>query len=158
MIPGTIHIGTSGWSYKHWQGPFYPEDIADKAMFAHYCRFFRTVEINSSFYHLPLRKTFENWRSFSPDNFVFSVKASRYITHVKKLNESAEAVARFLERASALEEKAGPILFQLPPGLKANLPRLGEFLAGLPSGYRYAFEFRHPSWFQPEVYSLLSEN
>lgn len=154
---GTVRIGTSGWSYKHWKGPFYPVDIADKQMLAYYYRSFSTVEINSSFYHLPLKRTFENWRDFSPEDFTFAVKASRYITHNKKLKDSSEAVERFFERASGLGGKIGPVLWQLPPILKIDAERLREFLDLLPSGYRHTFEFRHPSWFDSEIYSLLEE-
>jgi uncharacterized protein YecE (DUF72 family) len=116
-----------------------------------------TVEINSSFYHLPLKKTFENWRASSPDGFVFAVKASRFITHVKKLTDSVEAVERFFERASGLGEKIGPVLFQLPPGLKMDPERLRIFLRLLPANVRYSFEFRNQDWFHPEIYCLLSE-
>lgn len=155
---GKIHIGTSGWSYNHWKGPFYPEDIPNAKMLSFYFGSFRSVEINNSFYHLPLRKTFENWRNSSPADFIFAVKASRYITHVKKLADSAEPVERFFERASGLGDKIGPVLFQLPPVLKINPGRLNDFLGRLLPGYRYSFEFRNATWFHPEIYSLLSEN
>lgn len=158
MQKGTAYIGTSGWSYKHWKGSFYPEDVPDKGMLSYYQRFFRTVEINSSFYHLPLASTFEKWRKSSPDDFIFAVKASRYITHIKKLRESAEAVERFFDRARELREKSGPFLFQLPPGIKVNTELLQEFLHELPSGYRYVFEFRNPAWFSGEIYSMLLES
>ncbi len=158
MKAGIVQIGTSGWSYKHWKGPFYPEDIPDRKMLPFYFQHFRTVEINSSFYRLPLLKTFENWRNSSPRDFVFSVKASRYITHVKRLSEPAEPVERFFERVSGLGDKTGPILFQLPPGLKMNPDKLDAFLRQLPRGYRYAFEFRNASWFHPETYSMLARH
>lgn len=154
---GKIRIGTSGWSYRHWKGPFYPEDIPNAKMLPFYFQQLDTVEINSSFYHLPLRKTFENWRASSPDVFIFAVKASRFITHVKKLSDCAQPVEMFLDRASGLGEKTGPVLFQLPPGIKMDPERLRIFLRLLPAGGRYAFEFRNPSWFHPEIYSLLSE-
>lgn len=156
-MKGTVRIGTSGWSYRHWKGRFYPPDIPDRKMLAFYFQFFRTVETNSSFYHLPLVRTFENWRDCSPPDFVFSVKASRYITHVKKLNGTVEAVARFFERTGRLGQKTGPILFQLPPGLKMDPERLDIFMQQLPPVYRYAFEFRNASWFHPEVYAVLSK-
>lgn len=154
---GRVHTGTSGWSYKHWKGPFYPEDLPDKHLFSYYSRFFRSVEINSSFYHLPLKKTFENWKDASPGDFIFAVKASRYITHIKKLKDAGQAVERFFERAVGLGGKTGPILFQLPPSLKMNLERLDSFFDELPKGYLHTFEFRNQSWFHPEVYSLLSD-
>jgi uncharacterized protein YecE (DUF72 family) len=157
MAKGIVLSGTSGWSYKHWKGPFYPENIPDRNMLHYYFQSFQTVEINSSFYHLPLRKTFEKWRDSAPDGFVFAVKASRFITHVKKLADSAEAVGRFFERASGLSQKIGPILFQLPPRLRINPKKLSSFLDQLPSGYRYAFEFRDASWFHPEIFSLLGD-
>jgi uncharacterized protein YecE (DUF72 family) len=154
---GKIRIGTSGWSYKHWKGPFYPGDIADSRMLPFYFQRLSTVEINSSFYHLPLRKTFENWRAVSPDDFVFAVKASRFITHNKKLVDSEEAVERFFDRASGLGEKIGPVLFQLPPGLKMDPERLRVFLQLLPTNERCSFEFRNRAWFHPEIYALLAE-
>jgi uncharacterized protein YecE (DUF72 family) len=154
---GKIRIGTSGWSYTHWKGPFYPADITDRETFQFYCHHLNTVEINSSFYHLPLKKTFENWRASSSDDFIFSVKASRFITHNKKLADSAEAVERFFERASGLGEKIGPVLFQLPPGLKMDTERLRTFLELLPANRKFTFEFRNAGWFHPEVYALLSE-
>jgi uncharacterized protein YecE (DUF72 family) len=154
---GKIRIGTSGWSYRHWKGPFYPENIPNSKMLPFYFQKLSTVEINSSFYHLPLKKTFENWRACSPDDFVFAVKASRFITHVKKLTDPVKALERFFERASGLGEKIGPVLFQLPPGLKMDPERLRIFLGLLPTNGRYSFEFRNPGWFHPEMYSLLSE-
>jgi len=157
QVVGKIRIGTSGWSYPHWRGPFYPEGISSAGMLPFYFQRLNTVEINSSFYHLPLGKTFENWRASSPDDFIFAVKASRFITHVKKLTDAAQAVERFLERAVGLGEKIGPLLFQLPPGLKIDPERLRRFLLLLPATCRCSFEFRNPGWFHPEIYSLLSE-
>ncbi len=154
---GAVRIGTSGWSYKHWKGPFYPEDLPNRQLLQFYFRSFSSVEINSSFYHLPLKRTFENWRDSSPDDFLFAVKASRYMTHNKKLKDSSDAVERFFERASGLGGKIGPILWQLPPSLKVDAERLKEFLELLPSEYGHTFEFRNQSWFDPEIYSLLRE-
>lgn len=154
---GKIRIGTSGWSYAHWKGPFYPEKIRDSELFEFYVRKLDTVEINSSFYHLPLRKTFEKWRACSPDSFVFAVKASRFITHTKRLKDCGQAVENFRERALGLGEKIGPVLFQLPPGLKFDPERLNLFLQELPGDLRYSFEFRNSTWFHAETYSLLSE-
>jgi uncharacterized protein YecE (DUF72 family) len=116
------------------------------------------VEINNSFYRLPQKKTFEQWRNTVPSGFIFAVKASRFITHMKKLKDPETALATFMERISGLGEKLGPILFQLPPYWRLNLERLEVFLAALPNGYRYAFEFRDPTWFHPAVYQALAEH
>ncbi|HEY4650776.1 MAG TPA: DUF72 domain-containing protein, partial [Pontibacter sp.] len=113
------------------------------------------VEINNSFYKLPTPDTFANWRNAVPNDFIFSVKASRYLTHMKKLLNPQEPLSRFFHSANALEHKLGPVLFQLPPGWKVNASRLRDFLAQLPPYYRYTFEFRHPSWYTPQVYELL---
>jgi uncharacterized protein YecE (DUF72 family) len=155
---GKIHVGTSGWSYNHWKGPFYPEDLSSGKFFSFYCGVFRTVEINSSFYHLPLAQTFEKWRDSSPADFIFALKASRFITHVKKLYDPVEPIKKFLDRADGLGNKMGPILFQLPPSQKIDLDKLGSFIGQLPRGIRFAFEFRDPSWFDSQVYSLLSDH
>ncbi|MGN6645282.1 MAG: DUF72 domain-containing protein [Cytophaga sp.] len=154
-IKSAIYIGTSGWHYKHWKGTFYPEDIKEKDQLAQYIQTFHTVELNNSFYHLPLRNTFKQWKKSVPENFIFAVKGSRYITHMKKLKESSEAIHAFLHNASGLKEKLGPILFQLPPGWKINTQRLEDFLKQLPEHFRFAFEFRNTSWYTEEVYTLL---
>jgi len=153
-----IHIGTSGWNYKHWQGPFYPEALSQKEWLSFYTNQFHTVEINNSFYQLPERTTFENWRDTVPGGFIFAVKASRYITHLKKLKEPKEALERFLDRAEMLANKLGPILFQLPPRWNFNHERLKSFLNLLPDKFRYTFEFRDPSWWNEQVYQTLSEH
>ncbi|QCR21446.1 DUF72 domain-containing protein [Pontibacter sp. SGAir0037] len=152
-----ICIGTSGWHYKHWMGNFYPHGLRSKGFTDYYTRFFSTVEINNSFYKLPSAETFVNWRASVPDNFLFAVKASRFITHMKKLKDPQESIARFFGNVNALEEKLGPVLFQLPPMWSINLERLRSFLAQLPPYYRYTFEFRHPSWYHPAVYDLLRQ-
>jgi uncharacterized protein YecE (DUF72 family) len=152
-----VHIGTSGWHYKHWKGTFYPEDIADKNQFSAYIKTFRTVELNNSFYHLPDVDTFTNWRKCAPDDFIFAVKGSRYITHMKKLNETTAALQSLLKNASALKEKLGPILFQLPPKWNPNIERLENFLKQLPKGFRFAFEFRNAAWYTNDVYDLLQK-
>ncbi len=152
---GKIEIGTSGWSYKHWKGNFYPADIKDSEELPFYLKHFRSVEINSSFYHLPKAETFAGWRKKTPKDFIFSVKASRYITHMKKLKNDEGGLEHFLDQASKLKEKLGPVLFQLPPGWKVNLERLEEFLSQLPEKYRYTFELRNPTWFTQKVYDLL---
>ncbi|WP_347156768.1 DUF72 domain-containing protein [Pontibacter chitinilyticus] len=153
-----IHIGTSGWHYKHWMGNFYPPGVKSKDFTNHYLRYFRTVEINYSFYKLPSAETFANWRAAVPDDFIFAVKASRYITHMKKLNEPQEGLSRLFNNMNALEEKLGPILFQLPPMWKVNVERLRDFLRLLPPYYRYTFEFRHSSWYTQEVLELLRQH
>jgi uncharacterized protein YecE (DUF72 family) len=155
---GKIHVGTSGWSYNHWKGPFYPENLPSGKFFSFYSKVFHTVEINSSFYHLPLTKTFEKWRDSSPPDFIFALKGSRFITHIKKLSDPAEPIKKFMERADGLAEKIGPILFQLPPSMKMDLDKLGNFVGELPRGFRFAFEFRNSSWFDSPVYSLLSDH
>lgn len=152
-----IHIGTSGWHYDHWKGPFYPSGLPATEMLAFYAERFRSVEINNSFYHLPEPGTLAAWRDAVDDNFLFAVKASRYITHMKKLKAAGDAVQNFLERISLLGQRLGPVLFQLPPRWHCNPARLKEFLALLPTPFRYAFEFRDPSWFTHDVYKLLEE-
>jgi uncharacterized protein YecE (DUF72 family) len=152
----TLHVGTSGWHYDHWQGAFYPKDLASRSWLAYYADRLSTVEINNSFYQLPDRETLQNWRSVTPPRFLFTVKASRYITHMKKLKDAYQSVASFLRRMDELDEKLGPVLFQLPPRWNVNRERLQSFLDGLPEGYRCAFEFRDPSWFHDRVYEMLA--
>ena len=154
----SIHIGTSGWHYDHWRGPFYPKDLPKEGFLEYYAGRFHTVEINNSFYQLPKEETLISWRDTTPGGFTFTVKASRYITHMKKLKEPEEPLATFLGRVSVLKGKLGPILFQLPPKWRFNPERLRGFLAALPPGYRYAFEFRDSSWYRPGVYKALSEH
>lgn len=152
-----IHIGTSGWSYEHWLGPFYPPELGSGGRLAYYAERFTTVEINTSFYHLPSEKSLQGWRATVGEDFVFAVKASRYITHMKKLKEPETTLPPFLERIAALGPgRLGPILFQLPPKWRCNPDRLQRFLAYLPKAHRYAFEFRHPSWFGEEINELLA--
>jgi uncharacterized protein YecE (DUF72 family) len=155
---GKLHVGTSGWHYKHWLGSFYPADTAAKEMFSFYARHFDTVEINNTFYRLPAAATFDAWRENSPDNFYFAVKASRFITHMKKLKDPETSIAKFFLGAERLERKLGPILFQLPPHWKVDAGRLAEFLQGLPSEHRYVFEFRDESWLVPPVFVLLQKH
>jgi uncharacterized protein YecE (DUF72 family) len=147
-------IGTSGWHYEGWRGDFYPEDLPARKWLAFYAECFPTIELNNSFYHLPTEAAFKNWRDATPDNFTFAVKASRFITHVKRLNDIEEPLNNFMSRASLLGDKLGPVLFQLPPGLHRDDARLEEFLEILPEG-RHAIEFRHDSWFANEVYEAL---
>jgi uncharacterized protein YecE (DUF72 family) len=154
-----FYIGTSGWHYKHWLGGvFYPPGVVGAAMFQFYAQHFDTVEINNSFYRLPTASTFDNWRESAPRNFLFAVKASRFITHMKKLKEPENSSAKFFLVADRLEKKLGPILFQLPPRWKLNVERLASFIESLPPKHKYAFEFRDESWLVPEVYRLLRKH
>lgn len=150
-------MGTSGWLYRHWKGTFYPKGLKAKDEYPFYSLFFDTVELNNPFYRLPTRETFENWRKNSKDDFLYVVKASRYITHMKKLNDVKEPLDLFLHNCDGLEEKLGPILFQLPPGWELNIERFESFLKILPKGYRFAFEFRNHTWYTKEVYALLKK-
>jgi uncharacterized protein YecE (DUF72 family) len=157
MRQGDVHIGTSGWVYKHWKGRFYPEKLKSADWFGYYAEHFSTVEINNSFYRLPDLKTFNGWRNASPADFVYAVKASRYMTHMKKLVVDRQSIDKFFRRVRHLEEKLGPVLFQLPPSFGINAERLEKFLAALPQGFRYTFEFRDHSWYTDEVYALLEK-
>ena len=153
-----IRVGTSGWHYKHWVGKFYPDKFPASKMLAHYYETFDTVEINNSFYMLPKIETLSAWREATPTNFEFAIKASRFLTHNKKLKEPENALNNFLPRAEALGKKLGPILFQLPPKWGINLERLSEFLDALPKYHRYTFEFRELSWLTDSVYELLRKH
>jgi uncharacterized protein YecE (DUF72 family) len=153
-----IHIGTSGWHYKHWRGLFYPPKLASKDWLRFYAERLRCVEINSSFYRLPPSMTFAGWSNQTPTTFLFAVKAWRLITHRKRLADCAAAVQSLLTNVQALGEKLGPILFQFPPSFRYNLQRLEDFLPLLPREHRYAFEFRDPSWHNQTVYALLTEH
>ncbi len=153
-----ILVGTSGWHYDHWKGPFYPQQARSDELLDFYTRRFSTVEINNSFYHLPSRKTFSAWRDATPPAFIFAVKASRYITHMKKLKDPEKALEKFFSCADGLGSKLGPILFQLPPRWKRNAERMRDFLAALPENHRYAFELRDPDWFHGEIFSLLEKH
>lgn len=156
-MSGQIFVGTSGWHYDHWQGPFYPEGIQAEDLLPFYAERFATVEVNNTFYQLPEVETLRQWRRSAPTAFTFAVKASRYITHMKKLKDPQEPVANFLARVEELAEKLGPILFQLPPNWRVNTDRLRAFLQHLPDGHRYVFEFRDPSWFGEPVYEVLRD-
>ena len=158
MARQRIHIGTSGWSYDHWQGIFYPEGLAANQRLADYQQNFRSVEINSSFYRLPSPTSLRRWYDSVPDDFIFAVKASRYITHMKKLRDPKRALKEFISRVEVLRDKLGPILFQLPPRWHINAERLAAFIKMLPSEHRYSVEFRDPSWFSPQIYDLLARH
>ncbi|MBV9300583.1 MAG: DUF72 domain-containing protein [Acidobacteriaceae bacterium] len=152
---GSVRIGTSGWHYKHWVGAFYPQRTPGSKMLAYYCENFDTVELNNSFYHLPKQTSLESWRDSTPAGFCFAAKGSRFLTHMKKLKDAEQGLARFLDTIEALEHKLGPILFQLPPNWELDLPRLSAFLNLLPRSHHYAFEFRNPTWSTPATYDLL---
>jgi uncharacterized protein YecE (DUF72 family) len=151
-----VRIGCSGWNYPHWRELFYPRALPESRWLEHYARTFDTVEVNSTFYRLPTRKSAAAWASATPDGFVFSVKGSRYLTHVKRLRELAWRVGRLLEPLEPLSEagKLGPVLWQLPETFHRDDERLAAALEALPPG-RHCFEFRHESWFVPEIEELL---
>ncbi|MCK6548813.1 DUF72 domain-containing protein [Myxococcota bacterium] len=150
-----LRAGTSGYSYKEWKGSFYPDDLPASAMLGFYAARFGSVEINNTFYRMPNKGVLEKWSSEVPDDFTFVLKASQRITHQKRLKDAGDEVKYFLETAAVLGPKLGPVLFQLPPNAKKNAERLATFLELLPKGQRVAFEFRHPSWLDEEVFSLL---
>jgi len=157
MAVGTIRIGCSGWNYRHWRGPFYPQGLAAKRWFEHYAGVFETVELNTSFYRLPAADTFAKWRDQAPAGFRYAVKAPRFITHMKKLRDCAEPVAEFVSRARHLGHTLGPLLYQLPPRLLFHRERLLPFLDLLPADLQHVFEFRERSWMEPPVLALLDE-
>jgi uncharacterized protein YecE (DUF72 family) len=153
----TLWAGASGYAFKAWQGSFYPEKIAPEAMLAWYAERLPTVEINNTFYRLPKAEVLQQWALATPAAFRFAIKASRRITHDARLaaDEAASALAYLYRNLQALGDKRGPVLFQLPPFLKKDVPRLQAFLALLPAGHQAVFEFRHDSWFDDDVYTLL---
>lgn len=152
-----IRIGTSGWHYAHWEGLFYPDKLPKSKWFEYYEKDFDTVEINNTFYQLPKEETFKNWHKQATKNFLYTVKANRYITHIKRLKDSEESLERFFERVNILQENLGPVLYQLPPNFHKDLDRLGTFIKFLPEDRIAVFEFRHESWFSEDTYKLLSE-
>jgi uncharacterized protein YecE (DUF72 family) len=151
-------IGTSGWHYDDWRGLLYPEGMPKSKWLEFYARHFPTVELNNSFYRLPSERAFVNWLETSPEGFVFAVKVSRFITHIKRLKDVQEPLRNFLERADLLKDKLGPLLYQLPPNMRRDDDRLEGFLALLPGQYRHVFEFRHDSWFNAEVFNILRKH
>lgn len=153
-----VRIGTSGWHYQHWRGPYYPPSVPPRAMLNYYARDFDTVEVNNSFYRLPSTTTFETWNKSTPAGFCFAVKASRFLTHRKKLLDPKPALERLMEASGGLGAKLGPILFQLPPNWHCNPDRLKDFLCALPTGRRYSIEFRDQSWHTPRVFDLLRKH
>jgi uncharacterized protein YecE (DUF72 family) len=163
-----LRVGCSGWNYKHWRGPVYPAEIPARLWFARYAAMFDTVEVNNTFYKLPEPSTFSSWRERAPDNFLFAIKASRFLTHLKRLKEPEEPVTRLFEHARELGDKFGPILYQLPGNFHRDLQRLDDFLAILPHSLgeiggaprehrlQHTIEFRHPSWYVDDTYALLN--
>lgn len=156
VVPAPVHIGCSGWQYKHWRGVFYPAALPATRWLEHYAAHFDTVEINNSFYRLPLAKTFAEWRNRVPSSFVYAVKASRYLTHMKKLNDPGLPVALLFTRARRLGQRLGPVLYQLPPRWPRNLERLEQFLQALPNNAMHAIEFRDSSWYCDETFAMLT--
>ena len=150
-----IWIGTSGWIYKHWAESFYPDDWPKNQHLEFYAQHFPTVEINATFYRLPPENMVKGWNRKAPNGFVYAVKGSRYITHMKKLLDINDAVKVYFDRIKGLGSCLGPVLWQLPPNLKKDVSRLETFLAKLPKGYEHAVEFRHPSWVDDETFVLL---
>jgi uncharacterized protein YecE (DUF72 family) len=153
-----IRIGTSGWNYRHWRAVLYPPGVPQRRWLEHYAGEFDTVEVNATFYRLLPESTFEGWGSRTPEQFIFALKASRPITHLKKLAGCEEELSRFLARAKLLRDHLGPILVQLPPRWSCDIPVLEGFLSCLPRDLRFAFEFRHASWLCDGVCSLLREH
>jgi uncharacterized protein YecE (DUF72 family) len=153
-----LYVGTSGYSYKEWKGAFYPKDLPNKQMLRYYGERFRTVEINNTFYRVPEASVLEAWAGEVRVDFKFVLKASQQITHRQRLKDTGALVTCLLEVARALKERLGPLLFQLPPNFKKDAPRLRQFLALLPPQRPAAFEFRHPSWFDEEVFGLLRDH
>jgi uncharacterized protein YecE (DUF72 family) len=162
-----LRIGCSGWNYRHWRGAFYPPELPTRDWFDYYARAFDTVEVNNTFYRLPEAATFAAWRDRAPADFLFSIKGSRFLTHLKRLRDPEEPVLRLFERACALQDHLGPVLYQLPASQHRDLARLDDFLAVLPRtlgelggtparhSIRHVLEFRHPSWYVTETQAVL---
>jgi uncharacterized protein YecE (DUF72 family) len=151
----TLRIGTSGWVYNHWRGVFYPQALRQDEWLRHYALTFDTVEINNSFYRLPSAEAFERWREQAPRGFVYAVKASRFLTHMKKLKDPEEPIARLFERAAKLGSALGPVLYQFPPRWRLNLERFDYFLKALPADYQHVIEFRDASWLVEDAFRLM---
>jgi uncharacterized protein YecE (DUF72 family) len=158
MGHGSVHIGTSGWHYKHWLGRFHPEKLPSARMLEFYSQHFDTVELNTTFYGLPPLGGLASWREGSAKEFCFAAKGSRFITHMKKLKDPELAIERYFERVDRLRPKLGPIVFQLPPHWEADAERLAVFLRALPNRHRYAFELRDPSWHTAAIRTLLRKH
>jgi len=153
-----LYVGTSGYSYKEWKGNFYPADLSEKKMLRYYGERFRTVEINNTFHRMPTVSLLEAWGCEVPDDFKFVLKAPQQITHFQRLKDCDDSLSYLLDISAALNQRLGALLFQLPPNLHKDLPRLRDFFALLPPGRRVAVEFRHQSWFDEEVFALLRRN
>ncbi len=153
-----VYIGTSGWSYPSWRGPFFPKEIKVKDHLRYYATQFPTTELNAPFYRTPTEKAVEGWRDQTPPGFIFAWKASKFITHWKRLTNSENSVELLVSRLKILGSKAGPVLFQLPPRFKANRERLASFIKILPRRWPYAFEFRDKSWYEDNILDLLRDN
>lgn len=156
--PMRLRFGTSGWAYPHWKGRFFPSALPTRDHLAWYARRLPTLEVNATYYRLPPRATFEAWARQVPPGFLFTIKAPGVITHEKRLVDVAVELAAFVDAARGLGEHLGVLLFQLPPGFKADVGRLARFLEILPRDVRCAFELRHPSWFERDVFLLLAEH
>jgi uncharacterized protein YecE (DUF72 family) len=152
-----LRVGTSGYQYRHWRGVLYPPGLAVRAWLARYAATFDTVELNATFYRLPTAEAAERWRREVPPGFLFAVKGSRYLTHLKRLREAGEGLRRFFDPVARLGPTLGPVLWQLPPQLRPDLDRLDRFLARLPPG-RHAFEFRDPAWYAEETCAVLDRH
>jgi uncharacterized protein YecE (DUF72 family) len=154
------YVGTSGWSYQHWKGVFYPKGLSPRRWLEHYIKFFNCVELNVTFYRLVKKEVFQNWRQKTPDDFHFIAKGSRFITHIKRLKDIAEPLDLFLENASGLGDKLALVLWQLPPSFKKDIKLLASFFKLLlkKTNLRHCFEFRNDTWFDQEVYRLFKEN
>jgi uncharacterized protein YecE (DUF72 family) len=155
LVAVALYVGASGWQYAHWRGPFYPEGLDPDDELVFYAARFRVVEVNATFYRLPVAETFARWAAKTPAGFILAIKASRYLTHIKRLKDPEEPVERLMGRASRLGPKLGPVLLQLPPTLRCDAARLDATLRAFPVTTRLAVEFRHDSWFVPEVQRLL---
>ena len=154
-----LHVGTSGWNYGDWKGIFYPENLRSKDYLRFYAERFATTEVNYSFYHLPRPSTYQNWAGMTPEGFLFAVKASRHITHVRRLRDVGEEWRKFLDNTTALGAKLGQVLLQFPPSMRADGKLLRQFLElERPEAVKLACEFRHASWFDPEVLEILREH
>lgn len=152
-----ILIGTSGWNYEDWEGNFYPRNIKSSKMLSFYQRYFKTVEVNNTFYQSPTKNKLMLWKRQVGNNFTFSVKANRYITHMKNLKDPEEPINKMLSTLKILKNNLGPILFQLPPRWHINKKRLNNFLKILPPNYQYVLEFRHSSWYKSSIFDLLEK-
>lgn len=155
---GRHFVGTSGWSYKEWRGVFYPREIPSRLWLEHYIRHFCSVEINATFYRLQKAETLAGWAARSPKGFVFAIKGPRLISHFHKLKNAEHRFPLFYASIAPLRKKAGPILWQMPHGFVADPPRLETFIKSLPKGWRYAFEFRDPSWHDDAIYRILERH